>query len=177
MSRRRLVVGALVLVVAVVATIGIWQALGRRPTAVLSGWHRPAPSFQLADLRHPEGSITLRQFAGRPLVVNFWASWCTPCRAEMPVLAAASRRARAEVAFLGIDVNDTRSDAAAFVAKVKVTYPVACDPSGSTTGPYGLFGLPTTVFVNRSGTIVGTHAGAFDTRTIAAALAQAFPGH
>lgn len=119
--------------------------------------------------------MTLRQFAGRPVVVNFWASWCTPCRNEMPVLEAASRHARDEVAFLGIDVNDTRSDAAAFVARVKVTYPIAYDPSGATTGPYGLFGLPTTVFVNRSGTIVGTHAGAFDARTLAAALAQAFP--
>ena len=174
MSRRRLVVAALALVGAVVAAIGIWQALGRQPTAVLSGGSRPAPSFQLADLRHGDGSITLRQFAGRPLVVNFWASWCTPCRTETPVLEAAARHARGEVTFLGINVNDARSDAAAFVAKFNVTYPIAYDPSGSTTGPYGLFGLPTTVFVNRSGTIVGTHAGAFDARTLAAALAQAF---
>lgn len=175
MSRRRRVVSVLALVVASLGAIGIWRALGRQPTAELSGASRAAPSFKLADLRHPGGSITLRQFAGRPLVVNFWASWCTPCRTEMPVLEAAARHGRGEVAFLGIDVNDARRDAAAFTAEVKVTYPVAYDPSGSTTGLYGLFGLPTTVFLNRSGTIVGTHAGVFDARTLAAALAQAFP--
>ena len=92
----------------------------------------------------------------------------------MPVLQSAARREGRFVAFVGIDVNDTRTDALAFLTRVGVTYPVAYDGTGQTTGRYGLFGLPSTVFVNPAGTIVGVHAGALTSTVVAAALHQAF---
>ena len=165
-------VGALLLVVAV----GSWQAASH-PSAKseLRGGGGSAASFSLTSLEEPNGLITLRQFSGRPLVINFWASWCIPCRTEMPALQAAYRQYGSKIDFVGIDINDTQSDARKFVAQVGVTYPTAFDPNGSMSGPYGLFGLPTTVMVDAAGRIVGVHDGGFTSRTLRLALRQAFP--
>lgn len=142
---------------------------------VLSGdTGRPAPGFSLPQLTDPAATLTLARLRGKNVVVNFWASWCSPCQAEMPVLQAAAVRSRGKVVFVGIDANDTRDAAIGFLRRVPVTYPTLFDPNGSVAISYGLFGLPTTVFVSPTGKLLGRHSGQLDAATLQSALRQAF---
>lgn len=129
-----------------------------------------APAFTLSDLEHTSARLTLAAFRGRPVIVNFWASWCTPCRKEMPLIEATYRHLSSRIAFVGIDSNDTRSAAVAFAHEVGVSYPLAYDPGGSVASGYGLLGLPTTVFVDANGRIVGRELGQLDPAGLQLAL-------
>ena len=166
------------MLLSILVAVGIWQALANGPGAdskALSGpAGSPAPNFALPSLRDSRHALSLEAFRGRPLVINFWASWCVPCRTEMPVLEASFRTEGNKVAFVGIDVNDTSSAARAFLRQVHVTYPVAFASSTSISTGYDLFGLPTTVFISPSGKILGRHLGQLDTATLHAALHEAF---
>jgi len=157
---------------------GLYAALTRSDSAVsivlVDRTNRPAPVVSLADLLTPDRTISSADFRGRDLVVNFWASWCVPCETEMPLLESAYRVDHGRVTFLGVDTNDTRTAAVAFLAKVKVTYDVASDPHGSLATRYRLFGLPTTVFISPSGKVLGRHIGQMTTTTLDAALREAF---
>ena len=131
----------------------------------------PAPAFSLPDLAEPSRVLSLGELRGRPVLVNFWASWCVPCRKEMPVLEAAYRRLHGRVAFVGVDTNDTRNAALAFLRQTGVTYPSAYDPHGTAATAYGLFGLPTTVFVAPDGQMIERHVGALSSGSLAAGIA------
>src|SRR6266498_901592 len=120
-----------------------------------------AKNFTLPALGHPGQSVSLAQFADRPVIVNFFASWCVPCRKETPLLARFFRARHGNVAVIGIDVNDQTSAALAFVRKTGVTYPVATEPaSGSTVVAYDLPGLPATFFLDARHHIVKRVYGA-----------------
>jgi len=136
----------------------------------------PAPSFSLPELAWPGRRMSLADFRGKPLVVNFWASWCYPCQTEMPLLEAAFRSERGAVQFLGIDTNDTRSAALRFLKRVRVTYPalVLSDPASPVATSYGLIGLPITIFISPEGTVMGRHIGQMNAATLQAALELAF---
>ncbi len=134
----------------------------------------PAPSFTLQSIHSSEPSVSLTRLRGKDVVINFWASWCIPCRVEMPLLEDTYREHHATVEFLGIDTNDSRRSALGFLDEVRVTYPVLYDPSGKVANAYGLLGMPTTVFIDSSGIIRGRHSGQLDPGTIRAALHQAF---
>ena len=119
----------------------------------------PAKNFSLGALGHPAHRITLSSMAGRPVIVNFFASWCTPCQKEMPMLARFARHTN--VAVIGVDVNDPTSSALAFVHKTGVTYPVATESAmGSTVVNYNLPGLPATFFLDSRHRIVKRVYGA-----------------
>jgi cytochrome c biogenesis protein CcmG/thiol:disulfide interchange protein DsbE len=92
----------------------------------------------------------------------------------MPLLEAAFRAEHGKVAFLGVDSNDTASAAKAFLSQVHVTYPAVSDPTASLATSYGLFGLPTTVFISPTGKIVGRHIGELQADTLRAGLHEAF---
>ncbi len=128
----------------------IASASGTTLTGPLQG--KQLPSFSLPGLQGPS-SISSTLISGKPTVINFFASWCTSCQAEMATLASASRSFSHNVAFLGIDENDTASSATKFLSKYGVTYPVAFDPKVSLQGPFKLVGLPTTLFVEPNGKI------------------------
>jgi cytochrome c biogenesis protein CcmG, thiol:disulfide interchange protein DsbE len=114
-----------------------------------------APGFTLPRL-DAEGELSLVSLRGKAVVLNFWASWCLPCRDEAPVLQTAWERYRDRgVVVLGIDGQDFRSDAERFMERFGVTYPIVHDGKGSTWGRYGLGGVPETWFVNRKGRLVG----------------------
>ncbi len=176
--RRRPLVALAVGLGAVLVSVAIWQAVSTSPTADSSTLTGPvggsAPGFSLPSLSAPGTVLSPATFRGRPLVINFWASWCVPCRTEMPLLERAFRSERGKVAFLGIDSNDATGDARAFLAQVHVTYPAVSDPSATVATTYGLFGLPTTVFISPSGKMVGRHIGELHADTLRAALRQAF---
>lgn len=110
-----------------------------------------APAFDLADLRDTRSRIALWRFRGAPLVVNFWASWCVPCRREMKAFESIHRRLRGRVAIIGINTNDQRTAALAFAKRAGTGYPLAFDPDGAVALRYGVPGLPTTVFIDANG--------------------------
>ena len=103
--------------------------------------------------------VSLSQFRGRPVVLNFWASWCVPCRREMPAFEAAHRRLGSRVVFLGVNHQDALRAALKFLTETGVTYPSGYDPDGGVARKYGLFGLPTTIFVSPDGKVVARRTG------------------
>jgi len=117
----------------------------------------PEPAFS-ARLMDGTGSVSLASLRGKPVVLNFWASWCVPCKGEAKLLEQASRQYRAQgVVFLGVDYHDVTSDARTFLEHHGVTYPTVRDGSGMIGDRYGLTGVPETYFVNRQGRLVGEH--------------------
>jgi cytochrome c biogenesis protein CcmG/thiol:disulfide interchange protein DsbE len=159
LGRARLAALAAVVVgVVVIVTLSLVGTGGGAPQ------HAPpalAKNFSLAMLGHPGQRVSLSSVAGRPVIVNFFASWCVPCRKETPLLARFFRAGHGKVAVIGIDVNDQTSAALAFVHKTGVTYPVATEPaSGSTVIAYDLPGLPATFFLDARHRIVKRVYGA-----------------
>lgn len=118
---------------------------------------RTAPGFTVEDVRNPAASVSLP--VGRPAVVNFFAAWCGPCRKELPVLQRAWARHGASVAFVGVDVADSRTNATELLDGAGVTFPAGYDPHRRVADSYRLNGMPTTVFVGADGRIVGTVKG------------------
>jgi cytochrome c biogenesis protein CcmG/thiol:disulfide interchange protein DsbE len=122
-----------------------------------SGKTKQPANFTLSRLDRP-GELTFASLRGKAVVLNFWASWCIPCKREAPLLEQAWRRYRARgLVVLGMDANDFKVDARRFMRKYGVSYPVVYDGSGETLGPYGVTGFPETVFVGRDGRYVGEH--------------------
>ena len=153
---------AAVLVVALLVALLGWRVVQQEEgrglsDAVAAGKRPPAPQFSLESL-DGDRTISLRQFRGNVVVVNFWASWCNPCKDEAPILQAASERYRSRgVVVLGIDAQDLRSDARRFVERYGITYPIAHDRNGSTLGRWGVSAFPETWFVGRDGRLIGEH--------------------
>jgi cytochrome oxidase Cu insertion factor (SCO1/SenC/PrrC family)/thiol-disulfide isomerase/thioredoxin len=100
----------------------------------------------------------LRALRGYPVVINAWASWCSPCKAEFPLFASAAARYGRKVAFVGVDTNDSAGDAASFLAKHQVSYPSYQSTIPQLSSLTAILGLPTTIFVNRAGKIVHVHS-------------------
>jgi cytochrome c biogenesis protein CcmG/thiol:disulfide interchange protein DsbE len=107
------------------------------------------PAFNLPD-----------DLGGRPLVLNVWASWCGPCRKEMPAFQQVYLQAKEKVGFLGLDSRDVQDAARRFVAQTGVIYRLAADPQGQAASKLGVAALPTTVFIGADGTLRGRHVGA-----------------
>jgi cytochrome c biogenesis protein CcmG/thiol:disulfide interchange protein DsbE len=107
----------------------------------------------------------LRALRGYPVVINVWASWCGPCRAEFSLFSIASARYGRRVAFLGNDTNDSAADARKFLAQHPVSYPSYQESESGLSSLAQIAGLPTTVFVGRSGRVVYVHTGSYDTQT------------
>ena len=123
----------------------------------------------------PGRGIDLSGLIGRPVIVNLWASWCGPCREEMPVLQAAHQQYGERVQFLGVDTKDTTDSAADFLGVVGVTYPQVSDADGELLNHLGLPGLPVTVALDPDGRVVDTHVGQLDTESIDDLIASVLP--
>jgi thiol-disulfide isomerase/thioredoxin len=129
---------------------------------------RPAKGFSLAELGHAGATVSLASYAGRPVVVNFFASWCAPCRRETPLLAQFYAGEHGRVVVLGIDANDEKASALRFIAKAGVGYPVGFDPfPASVTTSYGVFALPQTFFLNARHRVVARVQGAVTQQVLA----------
>jgi peroxiredoxin len=113
----------------------------------------PAPAFDVPGYNGEP--LRLAAFNGHPILLNFWASWCPPCRAEAPTLESTYERYRSRgVVFIGVDLqNDTWGASRGFLQRYKITYPVGRDESGAVGRTYRVVGIPTTYFIGRDGTI------------------------
>ena len=120
---------------------------------------RPSPLFELERLGG--GRLTLGEFRGRPVIINFWASWCEPCRTEMPELIDAWHRNTGAFEILAVNLTDQekRKDVTRFVAEFGVPFPVLLDARGKVRERYSLTLLPTTVFVDSAGIVRTVHSG------------------
>ena len=124
--------------------------------------NQPASEFTLPTLAG-SGSVSLRQYAGKVVVLNLWASWCAPCRDEAPKLEALWQAYRSlDVQFLGVDQQDSKAAAADFVRRFGLTYPTAFDPEGTIAAKYGALGLPTTFVIDGQGTVRYRFLGRID---------------
>jgi cytochrome c biogenesis protein CcmG/thiol:disulfide interchange protein DsbE len=137
---------------------------------------QPAPPFRLPNVRESEPEVSLADAGGKPVVINFWASWCVPCRKEMPAFETVHRRRGNRVAFVGVDRQDDRSDALRFLAKTGVSYPSGYDPEGKLDAPYRLRGMPTTVIVGTDGLVVDHISGPVSEDRLEQALDRAAAG-
>lgn len=145
-----------------------WGMLNREPITALSGVtmvDRPAPDFTITTFK---GSmVSLADLIGRPVVINFWASWCPPCRVEALLLEKTWRAYRDQgLRFLGINIQDRERDALNYIREFDITYPNGPDPTGEVSIDYGVSGLPVTFFVSRKGQIVRRWVGAIDQREL-----------
>jgi peroxiredoxin len=117
-----------------------------------------AVDFTLKTLNGRE--VSLDDYLGSPVLINFWAAWCPPCRAEIPDLAAAYRVHQADgLVILGVSVQDKPEIVEPFIEYMGMTYPVLLDTDAQVMNTYRLLGLPTTIVVNREGRILARHSG------------------
>jgi cytochrome c biogenesis protein CcmG/thiol:disulfide interchange protein DsbE len=193
MARRPLQALAVTLVVALFGLL-VWKLAtedeGRRLVAAVRAGKAPAaPAFRLPVIwrEHAtwprssraglaDGRLALAELSGRPVVLNFWASWCIPCKEEAPLLAAAARVYRGRVLFLGVDIQDLRSDARRFLRKHKANYPSVRDSDGRTHSKFGLTGVPETYYLDRDHRIVAHTIGQLSGEELKAGVATAIEG-
>ena len=161
-SRRLLHVVALI----VIAAPLLFWLISIKPSdgspGFLSGRGEQAPDFTLTLFDGTSFSLSQHLATdGRPVVMNFWASWCVPCREEMPAFDAVARR-RSDVLFLGVAIRDNEQEARRFAAEVDVGYPLGIDTDGAILEQYPILGLPTTWFITPDGRIAASWAGQLD---------------
>jgi cytochrome c biogenesis protein CcmG/thiol:disulfide interchange protein DsbE len=153
---RVLVVAALVplLLVGTLLAVRVLSGSATTPTAVGS----VAPDIELTDL--DGATLSLAELRGRPVIVNFWASWCAPCLQEFPLLRDTLERHRDDgLAIVGIVHQDRSSTARAFIERTGATWPSAMDPDERVASAYTILGPPETYFIGRDGRIVARHIG------------------
>jgi cytochrome c biogenesis protein CcmG/thiol:disulfide interchange protein DsbE len=181
----RLLILAVLVVVAVVLPAGA-ALLDRRQPAALEP-RTPPSSASTAVQAYPPGTpapplrlqgldgseVDLAALRGRPVVVNFWATWCEPCVREFPLLrqAAATHR-QADLAVVGVLTNDRPAPARAFVRRLDATWPVAVDASATTAAAWGAIGLPHTYFIRPDGTLASHQLGELTKASLDRQLAE-----
>jgi thiol-disulfide isomerase/thioredoxin len=118
-----------------------------------------APAFSLPALSGSD-AVSLAAFRGKPVIVNFFASWCPDCRAELEAMATVARNSAGRVAVVGVDSNESSNAAAArLLTAARATYPVGLDPNAKVATQYLINALPVTYFVNGDGNVVGAALG------------------
>ena len=155
---------------------GVTDVAGSTSAVLYSPGHQPlAPDFTATTLTGSR--LSLSSYRGQVVVLNFWGSWCSPCRAEAPTLAVTAQQYRsAGVSFLGVDVRDTPASALAFTRNYGVPYPSVSDSSSQITLDFTsavpIAGTPTTLVIDRTGHIAGAVFGAATHQELADILAK-----
>lgn len=166
MNRTVLVVGALIVV-----PLLVFLAIGFRfdPRSIESPLiGKPAPEFELEDLDGQR--VDLADLGGKPVVINFWATWCQPCVVEHPLLVQASRTYEGRAHFLGIVYQDEPNLIRRFVERRGAWGPSLLDPDSRVAITYGVYGAPETFILDADGTIVRKVTGMLDWDTLSGTL-------
>lgn len=154
--------GAVAMITTILILGAVWTVISRAPGLSSQQAAPPpnpktgfaAPDFMLGTL--DGGQLTLSQLQGHPVVLNLWASWCLPCRKEMPAIEKAYERYKDQgliVVGLNMTSQDSVSDVRAFVEQLGLTFPIVLDRDGAVSERYQLLGLPSTFFIDRKGII------------------------
>jgi cytochrome c biogenesis protein CcmG/thiol:disulfide interchange protein DsbE len=155
----------------VVAMLGLVVTLAlafrRDPHDIRTGTiGKPAPAFT-ADRLEGGGALSLSEYAGKVVVLNFFASWCLPCTQENPALVRVYERYRgSDVVMLGVVYQESRENALAYVKRMGISWPALADDDGRVALSYGVFGPPETFFIGPDGVIAGRHIGPIDEPTL-----------
>lgn len=189
MMHRAPLISVVLAAVLVAVGLGVWAFRPTTPVVTLGSLasnpaaSRPAvpsdiasgaavPTFTAPALRPGRPPVDLAADRGQPVVLNFFASWCHPCKVELPLLRQAWQRMGARIHFVGVDVSDNRANALKLVAADKVGYQLASDPSGALAVRFALLGLPDTVFVDAQGKVVHTQIGQLTAKVLDTWLAH-----
>ena len=133
---------------------------GAMSSAKLGAQSTTGPAHDFTLPLFEGGTVQLSGLKGQPVMVNFWASWCVPCRDEAPILERTWQQYKDRgVVFLGVDIWDTEANARAFMREFGLTYPTALDRDGKVAIDYGVRGVPETFFVDREGKLAGKYIG------------------
>ncbi len=136
---------------------------------------QPAPPFRLAPIGGG-APVSLDELRGRPVVLNFWATWCVPCMDEHPVLQEGAKRYSGRVRFLGALYADQEAGAVTFLREHGSAYPTLVDEGGRAAIAYGVYGVPETFFISADGTITDKYVGPLSPHTLDALIAKAERG-
>jgi cytochrome c biogenesis protein CcmG, thiol:disulfide interchange protein DsbE len=167
MNRTVLIVG--VALAAVLVGI-LFLGLGKNPNEIRSPLiGKPAPSFALREVGTGR-TIDLAEFKGKPVVLNFWATWCGPCWEEHPILVANARRLEPNVQFLGVVFQDKEDKIMSFLDQRGSGYPTVVDDKGKTAIAYGVGGVPETFFLDANGVIAAKFNGPMNADALQANL-------
>jgi peroxiredoxin len=160
--------GALIVAAAVLATSILARSAGGERVST-------APNFVLESLDGSE--VSLRDYRGNVVLVNFWATWCPPCQKEIPALEAAYRANKDKgFVILGVDVGESRQAVEAYAASMNITYPLLLDEEDQWMSRYGALGLPMTVIIDREGKILQKHMGELTQDELTGILEEYIPG-
>lgn len=175
----------------------VWGVLTAAPDSTIDdslagGRPAPAPGYRLEVLQRgrlgdeldallapalADGWVAAQELRGIPYVLNFWASWCVPCREEAPILQAGWEEGRREgILFVGLDMQDVRQDARDFMAEFEIDYLNIRDPSDTIADRYGLTGIPETYFISARGDVVGHVIGVVTAKQLREGIAAARRG-
>jgi cytochrome c biogenesis protein CcmG, thiol:disulfide interchange protein DsbE len=180
MSRRASTALAVMAALAALVALLAYGVKSRQPDqtfeTALAGERQPAPSLTLPRLRGG-GSESLSDYRGEVVILNYWASWCDPCRDESPLLQRWHRRITPRGGtVLGVDTLDVTSDAEAFIREYGLTYPMLRDRDGRMQSRFGVVGYPETIVLDRRGRIAALRRGPVDeqflTRTVGPLLEE-----
>ena len=183
---RALAVFAAILLLAAAASCGRTESsnavISERDFSPTSASSTAPQAYGLSDITYSYFSDSsdsdtpgsLADFAGRPLVVNFWASWCPPCVREMPEIETVYQSLQSQIAFLGINVSDEREDALELMQQTGVSYLQATDPDGVIQLRLGAVVMPTTLFVSSEGEVLDRWQGILDESSLRDKIAENF---
>jgi cytochrome c biogenesis protein CcmG/thiol:disulfide interchange protein DsbE len=161
---RVVLIAGIVITIALVVVLA--AGLGKDPQHIDSQLiGKEAPDFALKAVGTGE-TVDLAQFRGKPLVVNFWATWCRPCYEEHPVLVANAQMMQGQVQFLGVVFQDKEEKIQQFLNERGTAYPTLVDQGGKTAIAYGVGGVPETFFLNKNGKVVAKFEGPIDPDTL-----------
>ena len=166
---RALRIAIVVAMLGLVVTLAL--AFRRDPHDIRTGTvGKPAPAFT-AERLDGTGTLSLSDYTGKVVVVNFFASWCLPCAQENPALVHVYERYRgSDVVMLGVVYQESRDSARSYVKRMGMSWPAIADDDGRVALSYGVFGPPETFFIGPDGVIAGRHIGPIDQPTLLLAI-------
>ncbi|WP_054534226.1 TlpA family protein disulfide reductase [Herpetosiphon geysericola] len=165
----------IIVAIIVIATVAILTSGNSNKPQTVVGIDRPVPAMVLKTV--DGDSFNPAEYRGKPLIINFWASWCEPCKEEMPALVRTAERYGDKIAVVGINLTDQDKDQEIrrFIQRYAVTYPIALDNERVAQQAFGIFNIPVTFFIDSEGIIRYTRINAITETEMDHVLSELLP--